>query len=95
MHQTERTDVKFSAASVGVKVHGDLDLGIVGAITVGGDFATDQDMVSQRQKALNEGLFVGHLGAADDDNEGMSGLFQGGLERGDFALQKQTGHGGE
>ena len=91
VHEAEWADVEFVAASVGIKVGGDLNFGVGGLVAVGSDLTTNKDMVGEGEEALDQGLLVGNLGAADEDDKGMRGAFEGGGEGLDFAFEEQAG----
>ena len=72
-----------------------MDFGICRFIPVGGDFSADEDVVGFSQKFINEGLFILYFCTADDDEDGMGGIFSGGGEIFDFMVNEEPGNDGE
>ena len=53
-------------------------------VAVGGDFATNENLVGLIGKFVDEGLFVVDFGATDNEKKGFGRMVNGGGEIGDF-----------
>lgn len=64
----ERANVELGAGAVLVKIAGDGDVVMSGLVAVGGDFATDKNMVGMEfvSELVDERLFVFDFGAAEN-----------------------------
>ena len=78
-----------------VKIFGDVDFGVFGFVTVGGDFATDYDAVGLGGEFIYKWLFIFDLGTTNDKEKWRGGMLGGGGEIVDFFFEEQASVDGE